>query len=332
MDPQTHLIYLLLDSNLPTGGFVASSGLESWAKHGLGGPYSAYTSTSAAPVSGTSHGAGQAGSQPSRAGGQVHASKRVTEFMEAEVDNYAASTGWFVRQGWRVVEGLINRQSGSRGRCASCGGRSRRRGESTGPEVRSTPDDIEQTLQSILALDKTHEATLLSHVSRRASKAQGVAILTLYTKGLTRPPGYATSTGDIASDTNEEDKETSEEREGREEIAGAVVEGYKRLIRRGLAPGHLAVCWGLMMAALGLSLGRSSFLSSLPSLIFSLPRAERSSLVMVRQKLTSRKRVSPLSVPTRPFRPLSRGPPEPHWAIPLLPALTSPDEWDTRAA
>ncbi|KAI9637267.1 uncharacterized protein MKK02DRAFT_23978 [Dioszegia hungarica] len=233
MDPQTHLIYLLLDSNLPTGGFVASSGLESWAKHGLGGPYSAYTSTSAAPVSGTSHGAGQAGSQPSRAGGQVHASKRVTEFMEAEVDNYAMSTGWFVRQGWRVVEG--RRDSGS-------------------AETATTADDIEQTLQSILALDKTHEATLLSHVSRRASKAQGVAILTLYTKGLTRPPGYATSTGDIPSDTNEEDKETSEEREGREEIAGAVVEGYKRLIRRGLAPGHLAVCWGLMMAALGLSL------------------------------------------------------------------------------
>jgi urease accessory protein UreF len=43
----------------------------------------------------------------------------------------------------------------------------------------------------------------------------------------------------------------------REQIAVDVVEGYKRYIRKGVAPGHLAVCWGVMTAGLGLSLGES---------------------------------------------------------------------------
>ncbi|KAJ3797951.1 hypothetical protein GGU11DRAFT_782850 [Lentinula aff. detonsa] len=37
MDDETFLLLLLSDSNLPTGSFVASSGFESYIKHGFGG-------------------------------------------------------------------------------------------------------------------------------------------------------------------------------------------------------------------------------------------------------------------------------------------------------
>lgn len=247
MDPQTHLIYLLLDSNLPTGGFVASSGLESWAKHGFLSSQTGYddpsTSTSAnkaGPSRNYGPGSGS-GSGP----GPTISSKRVTEFLDAEVENYARSTGVYVRKGWKIVNDLLE------GRCVKCGRTRRKMNTSSKLEA----ENIEPALQEILDLDKIHESTLLSHVSRRASKAQGVAILTLYTKGLSRPPGYEDCIE--ADDGGDGDDERRRRRSGRdrEDIAAGVVEGYKKLIRRNIAPGHLAVCWGVMTAALGLSLG-----------------------------------------------------------------------------
>ncbi len=48
--------------------------------------------------------------------------------------------------------------------------------------------DLDHLLSALLALDARHEACLLSHVSRRSSKAQGVALLTLFSRGLSQPP------------------------------------------------------------------------------------------------------------------------------------------------
>lgn len=252
-DPQTHLIYLLLDSNLPTGGFVASSGLESWAKHGFLSP----------DATGYDHLEEQSGR--TKHAGQGVTARRMTEFVDAELENFVSATGCFVQDAWEVGEGYVRGNT-----CGQCGKRRRSRpslGDTIGSSGTSQSsadniDRLEKTLKTVVKLDKYHEATLLSHVSRRASKAQGVAILTLFTKGLSRPPGF----GDTLYGVYEEDeeKETIEARSREEEERAAeLVEGYKRLIRKGSTPGHLAVCWGIMTAALGLSLGESHTWKSL---------------------------------------------------------------------
>ena len=74
---------------------------------------------------------------------------------------------------------------------------------------------------------------MINHVARRASRAQGVALLTLYAKGLAPPTDG--------------------------ELLGHALDQYKLRVRREEAPGHLPVCWGALTAALGLPLGKFSF-------------------------------------------------------------------------
>ncbi|KAL1408734.1 hypothetical protein Q8F55_005547 [Vanrija albida] len=199
-----HLLYVLLDSNLPTGGFVASSGLESYAKHGFLRPPPAepYAEGQAAPVSVEQRAA------PSSAAalGPAKAGPALVSFAQAEVDNYAASTGWYVAQAHAAVRAYDG-------------------------------EGLDAGVAALLALDAAHEATLLSHVARRASKAQGIATLSLYFRGLGPPPGFDGEAGAPAT--------------------RALVDAYRARIRKGLAPGHLAVCWGVMTAALGLDLETS---------------------------------------------------------------------------
>ncbi|EIW67456.1 hypothetical protein TREMEDRAFT_33690 [Tremella mesenterica DSM 1558] len=183
---QRHLLYILLDSNLPTGGFVSSSGLESYAKHV---PPSAKRSTA----------------------------DNVIHFVESEMDNFASTTCPFVCDGWRILD--------------------------TGVQVPQETltsglhTKVQEMLREITTLDRYHESTLLSVVGRRASKAQGVALLTLFTRSLCSI--------------------TDDRRRNGELLSRLVVEEYKRSIRRCTTPGHLAVCWGVIMSALGLDLGTS---------------------------------------------------------------------------
>jgi urease accessory protein len=175
----------------------------------------------------------------------------ITRFAEAEVENYARSTAPFAFDAWRVVDKAL--RGGGAERCSSCN-RSRSKGKQRAQpesEVMSGSEvEVQTVLEAILALDAQQEACLLSHVSRRSSKAQGVAMLTLYSRGLSRPEGF-----DLDSDLQNGDEGESLASFKREEMAKELVEGYKRWIRKGSAPGHLAVCWGVMTAALGLSIG-----------------------------------------------------------------------------
>lgn len=190
-----HLLYVLLDSNLPTGGFVSSSGLESYAKHGflrapswdVGASPESQRPSSAAPLGGK-------------------AGPAISTFTEAEVGNFDSTTSWYLEKAWGVTMAVREVEGG---------------GEGDGEGSKRT-EEIRRAVDELVALDQAHEATLLSHVGRRASKAQGIAMLTL----------HARSFGD-----------------------GELVKAYKREVVRKVAPGHLAVAFGVVTAALGLELG-----------------------------------------------------------------------------
>ena len=110
-------------------------------------------------------------------------------------------------------------------------------------------DPIAATLQDLRALDDLYESMTLNHVARRASKTQGVALLSLYTKGFTKPPVLRETSG-ISPD--------SPENEARDARIGVLVDKLKLAVRREEIHGHLPVCWGVLTAALGLSLGANT--------------------------------------------------------------------------
>jgi urease accessory protein len=102
---------------------------------------------------------------------------------------------------------------------------------------------LEEALRDMQDIDHLYEAMTLNHVARRASKTQGVALLSLYSKGFTRPP-VVRGQDDIQSDEHERDA-----------YIGTFIDKLKLLVRREDAHGHLPTCWGVLTAALGLSLG-----------------------------------------------------------------------------
>ncbi|KAK1927010.1 hypothetical protein DB88DRAFT_448313 [Papiliotrema laurentii] len=215
---EVHLLYVLLDSNLPTGGFVASSGLESYAKHGF------FTSQPTYANSLSSNGA--SGQKPAK----LPPTQAMMEFAYAEVENYASTTLSFVADAWHAVNSVLEGHA------------------LVGPTADSAPLDLDATIKVIEELDQFHEATMLSHVVRRSSKAQGVAMLTLHSRGLSLPSGL--QEGDLLGMYDQ--KEMDRQREG-----DRIVERYKRSVRGGKSPGHLAVCWGVITASLGLALERA---------------------------------------------------------------------------
>jgi urease accessory protein len=170
-DDDAYILLLLADSNLPTGSFVASSGLESFFKHG-------FTST--------------------------------IDFVRDSLHNYAHTSLPFVSDAHRLVD-------------------------------RSRTDGIAHVLSSIVLLDSKYDEITLNHVARRASKSQGVALLTLYTKAFS-----SASLLFPVSDANPHHIKIK-----------SLIDQLKTLVRKQETHGHLPICWGLLTAALGLTLGLS---------------------------------------------------------------------------
>ncbi|KAJ4484543.1 hypothetical protein C8R41DRAFT_733948, partial [Lentinula lateritia] len=203
---QTYLLLLLSDSNLPTGSFVASSGFESYIKHGFGG---------------------------ARDDDDVVVD-RTTSFMSDSISAYARSALPFVSDVHRVVRGVTT-------------------GESS---------NSERYLQKIQDLDDLYDVMTLNHVTKRASKSQGVALLTLYSKGFSESPysstspSMSTSTSTSTSSTSTSSTSTSTS----PSTLPSLVTNYKTLVRAKRAPGHLPICWGILTGVLGLSLERSLYL------------------------------------------------------------------------
>ncbi|KIM91219.1 hypothetical protein PILCRDRAFT_59331 [Piloderma croceum F 1598] len=185
-DKETYILLLLSDSNLPTGSFVASSGLESFVKHGF---FSSHSSASDSTLS----------------------------FIQDSLATYARSALPFVSDAHHIVEEFFQ----------------------------SDDTDIDTTIVGLHALDDLYESMTLNHVAKRASKSQGVALLTLYSKGFSKPVFL-------------QQEETTEST--RETRLLSLVDRLKLTIRREETEGHLPICWGVLTGALQLSLERAQYL------------------------------------------------------------------------
>jgi len=180
---EAYILLLLADSNLPTGSFVASSGLESYVTHGLWSNKSA-----------------------------------IIDFVRDSLASYAHSTLPFVSDAHRII---------------------------TAYAASSNPPSTEElggAIEQLLRLDDLYETMTLNHVARRASKAQGIALLALYSKGFSRPTFLLNSVEEATLI--------------REQRLSSLLVKYKALIMAEGFPGHLPICWGMLTGALKLTLGR----------------------------------------------------------------------------
>ncbi|CAG8798469.1 16388_t:CDS:1, partial [Racocetra fulgida] len=158
------LLWQFTDSALPTGGFVASAGLES---------------------------ATQAG--------HVTNNESLLLFLSSSIDNYAYSSLPFVTDTWWAIDI-----------------------ESPNNEnLKDSVNDIEKIMEKIISLDDLYDACTSNYVTKRASKAQGVAMLTLFAKSF----------------ANENSKSNMKD---------FLVEKFKLRVRKEISYGHLPICFGLV--------------------------------------------------------------------------------------
>lgn len=126
------------------------------------------------------------------------------------------------------------------------------------------------SLQRLRALDRQYEAMTLNHVARRASKAQGVALLTLFSKGFSRPAWMDVLESKLSHTSSNLGSSSSSASGFQDSIQQkkyeSLVDAYKLTIRKGVSPGHLPVCWGVLTSCLQLSKGQglTSFLLNIP--------------------------------------------------------------------
>lgn len=277
-DFETYLLLLLSDSNLPTGGFVASSGLESFHAHGLlhnSRPTAAlahYGPGSPLPSSST------AGRPRPIAPSQAQLSSATLSFARSTLHSYSRSSFPFLARAHAAVHTYLGN-----GVSASVDRARARAVESSLEQTTADQafDDQQQTrlqacLHSISRLDHSYHTLLLNHVARRASKAQGIALLTLYTKAFAKPinldrepfpaspirPNPNLNTDHASSSPNSSTAEQTDREKVRIELAAHLVDKLKSEIRKAQAQheGHLPICWAVFAACLGLSLNKAVYL------------------------------------------------------------------------
>ncbi|PIL37366.1 hypothetical protein GSI_01059 [Ganoderma sinense ZZ0214-1] len=197
-DHEAYILLLLSDSNLPTGSFVASAGLESYVTHGF------FSDLSPATLQ----------SPPEKMDCTVN-------FLRDNLSTYAHSALPFVLDTHRAVDQYLQH---------------------------ADSDPASPAMRRILQLDELYESMTLNHITRRASKSQGVALLTLFSKGFSQPrlSGHFDPSADLI--------------DSRAANASVLVDRLKLLIRKEETHGHLPICWGVLTAALGLSSDRSQYL------------------------------------------------------------------------
>ena len=110
----------------------------------------------------------------------------------------------------------------------------------------SSSFQTEAALRRLQDLDQLCEVMTLNHVAKRASRAQGVALLTLHSKGFSPPPWL---------DSLFEGNSPMENQSKGGVPFDLLIDTFKLLIRKGDTQGHLPICWGMLTGALQLSLG-----------------------------------------------------------------------------
>ncbi|RPD66930.1 hypothetical protein L226DRAFT_565703 [Lentinus tigrinus ALCF2SS1-7] len=197
-DHEAYILLLLSDSNLPTGSFVASAGLESYVTHGFFSNLSSSSTTSPDKMDYT------------------------VNFLRDSLSTYGHSALPFVLDTHRAIEGALQDTNAS------------------------ADDAMDCAMARVQELDELYETMTLNHIARRASKTQGVALLTLFSRGFAKP-------------RLSQHLETSVD-SGADGRAASFVDRLKLLVRREGTHGHLPICWGVLTAALGLSVERSQYL------------------------------------------------------------------------
>lgn len=264
---EDYLLLVLSDSNLPTGGFVASSGLESWLQHG----YASTVADSAAGATATPD-----PTAPSSAKAALNKDGPVNAFISQSLDSYARLNAPLLR----------------RAHAAAAEVRSRRQTSLAAAGTTADGDNgaSEAALSSLLATDALCETMTLNHVARRASVAQGVALLTLYERAFSPTPGSLEASRDAA--------------------VVALVAQYRlaiKLAREG-ANGHMSVAFGVLTAAIGISVGKLLLRGSLPTTdAGALPVRCTKMLI---SKLVRRFCPPPFPLPARPLALVFRRPDE----------------------
>ena len=205
-DPDSYLLLLLSDGNLPTGSFVSSSGLESYFKHGF--PHDATNTTPSAPNV----------KPPPQMDAAI-------TFIRDSLSSYAQLSLPFVTDAYLAVQAFRDASSSFQ---------------------------TEGTLRQLQDLDRLYEVMTLNHVAKRASRAQGVALLTLHSKGLSPPP-WLDSLFESDSPGESQPKGSVPFANGQPKL-DTLIDTFKLLIRKGDTQGHLPICWGILTGALQLSL------------------------------------------------------------------------------
>ncbi|ORY90793.1 hypothetical protein BCR35DRAFT_299370 [Leucosporidium creatinivorum] len=184
---EQYLLLLLSDSNLPTGGFIASSGLESYIQHGL-----------------------------LASDGAENKAQGVLHFLRKSLHAYARLSLPFLSSAHLLLLALPATSS-----------------DDAGDDLSATQNAFTRLLQ----LDHQFETMSLNHIARRASTAQGVALLTLYERALA--------------------PEVEAEGKGPRQL---LVERLRKAVRAGEALGHLPVGFAAMAGACGLTLASTQHL------------------------------------------------------------------------
>ncbi len=151
------------------------------------------------------------------------------DFVRDSVSTYARSALPFVSDAYQVVQTQL---------------------VATPPQHLQAGDAVENALHDLKALDELYEVMTLNQVARRASKSQGVALLSLYTKGFSKPSVLRATYGKSDTSSSPGNEETR-----RVSRVDTLFSELKLAVRREDTHGHLPVCWGVLTAALGLSLG-----------------------------------------------------------------------------
>lgn len=251
---EEYLLWLLSDSNLPTGGFVASSGLESYFAHG----FLHRITTTTSSRGGVSSGSRQNGGGSSQTQQERLASATV-DFVRWGLTSYARSAVPLMVRVHEIVSEHLERSISDRGTSSTQGREA--------DHEQGYRQSREACLSSLVKLDEEYHTLALNHVLRRASKAQGMALLTLYTKSFAESPLRQDHTDPTDDGKDDSRRQQQRLRQARRLEASQLLSAYKRLIRKATSPtyipssttdprphGHLPLMFSLLLSSLSISL------------------------------------------------------------------------------